>query len=241
MRLHTPVYGVESYMSRIHLSPLKNTVSTNKSWQAAAVNGSCGCVKLWAYLAVLSGALYYSCHSAKLPMKHQFAAAKHLLFRQDGLLYSPNPVRPVISGREMLKQQQRIAFPFDQMLCGSKSFCRPLSEVLSALKGRHQNPIENQTQLPPNMSRLTECCPDDPKVPQCCSASMWRWFASELCWSVDVSNFYQRLFHRANQPMSSLADLRSDRECWLLQEVGPPEGTNWLWIVMATSHGTSGR
>lgn len=76
-------------------------------------------------------------------MKHQFAAAEHLLFRQDGLLYSPDPARPFIRGRETLKQQQCIAFPFDQTLCGRKSFCWPLSEVLSALKGRHQNPIEN--------------------------------------------------------------------------------------------------
>lgn len=100
-------------------------------------------------------------------------------------------------------------------------FVGPWVKFYLLWKADTRTPIENQTQSPPNMSRLTECCPDDPKVPQCCSASMWRWFASELCWSVDVSNFYQGLFHRANQPMSSLADLRSDRECWLLQEVGP--------------------
>lgn len=65
----------------------------------------------------------------------------------------------------MQKQQRCIAFPFDQTLCGSKSFCRPPSEVLSALKGRHQNPIENQTQSPPNMIRQTECSSGVPKVP----------------------------------------------------------------------------
>lgn len=96
------------------------------------------CSALGFYLAILSRALYYSCHSAKLPMKHQFAAAEHLLFKQDGLLYSPNPARSFIRIRETLKQQQCIVFPFDQALYGRKCFCQHPSEVLPALKGRHQ-------------------------------------------------------------------------------------------------------
>lgn len=196
------------------------------------------CEALDLYLTVLCGAFYYSC-SAKLPMKHQFAVAEHLLFRQDGLLYSPNPARPFIGSRETLKQQRCIVFPFDQTLCGRKSFCRPLSEVLSALKGRCLNPIENQIQWAPNISRLSECsarCSKGPPLlPSDGAVSDLWWFFTRCL------RFKPRLFHRANQQMSLLADLRFDRRCWLLQEAGPPEGTNWLWLIMATSHETSGR
>lgn len=165
--MHTPVYGHESYMSRIHLSLLKNT--THKSWQAAAVDGSCGCVKLWAFIWLFKVEL---CIILVIPPSYPWSISSLLpntFFsgRMAFCILLTHEWPPFIRGRETLKQQRCIAFPFDQTLCGRKYFCRPLSEVLSALKGRHQNPIKNQTQSPPNISRLSDCslrCSKGPPV-----------------------------------------------------------------------------
>lgn len=73
------------------------------------------------YLAGLSGALFYSCHSAKLPTKHQFAVAEHL-FKQDGLLYSPHPAKPFIRSRGILKQQHVSCFPLTPRFVAGSAF-----------------------------------------------------------------------------------------------------------------------
>lgn len=119
--------------------------------------------------SVLSRALCYSCHSAKLPMKHQSAAAEHLLFRQDGLLCSPNPARPFIRGGENAKTTAayRVSLWPDRFVAGSP-FVGPWVKFYLLWKADTRTPSKikhNRLQTWVDWAECPHPPPGVPKVP----------------------------------------------------------------------------
>lgn len=229
--MQTPVYGDDSYMSRIHLNLLKNTVSINNSWQAAVVNGSCGCVKLWAFiwlfwveLCIIIVILPSYPWSITLLLPNTFFSGRMafcILLTLRGHSLEAGNAKTTVVYRVSLWPE----------LCGRKSFRWPLSEVLSALKARHQNPIRNQTQSPPNMSWLAECSPRSSKAPPSAASparedvavgELWWFFtgAGQFMSPVFTKGCFTEQISRWSHSLTSglAADAGSSRKTFSLRE-----------------------